>query len=384
MIRTPAAQPQPHGDCAAPAAFFGGAQKAGYHNLSAPFARTTGDCMWVECRMVWKGMAEPLLDRQSFDRTSVDERAEMGSADGMCAYESRRRLLTLSVAGVEDLRRAGMRAGKGPEGFCSDFQICLPYRGIFVWHVGHDDVVGDANQVVACRPGESFRMSGPLPDGYAELIITPDREVLSELANGNGQPLSDHQLFRRRAWRASPTLQARRTRFLHWACSSAPADPLEAAELLLALLRSALDDGERPRPPHAPSTARLIRRTKEFLEGRLSEPVRLDEVAREVGASPAYLTDLFRRVEGVSLHKYLTHLRLARALVELPHAADLTGLALSLGFSSHSHFSFAFRRAFGSTPSQFREHTRRASTPKPPAPIPERKNSTARRQTLSP
>jgi AraC-like DNA-binding protein len=289
----------------------------------------------------------------------------MCAGDGMCEFESRTRLVTLSIACVEDLRRSGVRAGKGPEGFCSDFQICLPYRGIFVWHVGGEDVVGDANQVVACRPGESFHMSGPLPDGYAEMIVTPDLEVLSELAKVNGQPLGDHRLFRRRSWRASPRLQDLRTRFLHWACGSSQLDALQAAELVLCLLRSALDDGERRRQPDAPSTARLIRRTKEFLEGRLSDPVRLVEIAREVGASPAYLTDLFRRVEGVSLHRYLTQLRLARALVELPYAADLTALALSLGFSSHSHFSYAFRRAFGSTPSQFRDSTRRATIPAP-------------------
>jgi AraC-like DNA-binding protein len=53
-------------------------------------------------------------------------------------------------------------------------------------------------------------------------------------------------------------------------------------------------------------------------------------------------------------------LRLARALIELPHANDLTQLALDLGFSSHSHFAASFRRAFGSTPSAFRESTCRA------------------------
>ena len=287
------------------------------------------------------------------------------SGDGMSEFESRTRLMTLSIACVEDLRRSGVRAGKGPVGFCSDFQICLPYRGLFVWHVGGDDVVGDANQVVACRPGECFRMSGPLPDGYAEMIITPDLDVLSELAKVKGQPLGEHRLFKRRSWRAGQRLQDLRTRFLHWACGSSHADALEAAELVLFLLRSALDDGEPCRQSNAPSTARLIRRTKELLEGRMSDPVRLVDIAREVGASPAYLTDLFRRVEGVSLHRYLTQLRLARALVELPHAADLTALALSLGFSSHSHFSFAFRRAFGSTPSQFRDNTRMAAVPVP-------------------
>ena len=51
-------------------------------------------------------------------------------------------------------------------------------------------------------------------------------------------------------------------------------------------------------------------------------------------------------------------LRLGRALVELPNATDLTTLAFDLGFSSHSHFAAAFRRAFGCTPSHFRESTR--------------------------
>ena len=103
----------------------------------------------------------------------------------------------------------------------------------------------------------------------------------------------------------------------------------------------------------------MIGRTKQYLDAHLSERLRLVDVARGVGASPAYLTDVFRRVEGVPLHAYLMQLRLARALVELPHASDLTTLALALGFSSHSHFTAVFRRAFGCTPSRFRESARR-------------------------
>lgn len=131
-----------------------------------------------------------------------------------------------------------------------------------------------------------------------------------------------------------------------------------AEEHTLRLLRWALaPDGTGGEP--GPRTRRLIAQTKAFLEAHLAEPVRLADVARAVGASPAYLTDVFRRVEGVPLHRYLTQLRLARALVELPHASDLTTLALSLGFSSHSHFTAAFRRAFNCTPSSFRESSRK-------------------------
>jgi AraC-like DNA-binding protein len=106
------------------------------------------------------------------------------------------------------------------------------------------------------------------------------------------------------------------------------------------------------------STKRLVRCAKALVEAHLSAPLRLPDIARALGVSPAYLTNVFRRVEGVPLHRYVIQLRLARALAELPHADDLTMLALDLGFSSHSHFTWAFRRAFGCTPSEFRQKGR--------------------------
>lgn len=309
-------------------------------------------------------MIEALLNERAGGWPASGSRNGAVPAAGvMCECESRAPLLKVSVGLVEDLRRAGMRPGKGPEAFCAEFQICLPYRGVFVWHVGGDDVVGDANQVVFVRGGEEFCMSGPLPDGYAELIVTPDVEVLSEIAHTPSQPLFRHPLFRRRSWSADPRVQSFRARFLHWARGSSRRDGLEGEEGVLALLRLVFEQTGARETPGTPNTARLIRRAKEFLEANASRRILLADVAGAVGASPAYLTDLFRRVEGVSLHQYLTRLRLARALDELPHAGDITALALELGFSSHSHFSFVFRRTFGCTPSQFRETAGRLAHP---------------------
>jgi AraC-like DNA-binding protein len=278
--------------------------------------------------------------------------------------ECRVRILNLSIGLVENLSSDGAPGQRSGEEFSAQFQVCLPYRGLFVWHVGRHDVVGDANQVLFVTGGESYRLSRPLSGGYGELIVTPDVGALSELAHTTRARLSGHPLFARRCFRANPRLQSFRARFLHWATTSASeADDLEAEERVLTLLRAALrDDGGRC-AACGPTTARLIRRTKEFLEAQLSSPIRLMDVGNAVGASPAYLTDVFRRIEGIPLHRYLTQSRLARALVELPHAADLTALALEVGFSSHSHFSAAFRRAFGCTPSRFRETTRPRARP---------------------
>jgi AraC-like DNA-binding protein len=71
-----------------------------------------------------------------------------------------------------------------------------------------------------------------------------------------------------------------------------------------------------------------------------------------------YLTQLFRQVEGMPLYRYQLRLRLARALDMLGRCDDLTTLSLDLGFSSHSHFTAAFRQAYGRTPADFQRSVR--------------------------
>jgi AraC family transcriptional regulator len=270
---------------------------------------------------------------------------------------SRSRMSLSSIALVENLRVEGDRAGKSPASFSPDFQVCLPYRGLFVWHVSQDDVVGDANQVLFVSSGESFSLSKPVAGGFGELIITPDAALLAELA-GVHDSLSAHPLFKRRSRRLDAGAQELRTRFLYL-ITRGELDRLSADECIVGLLRAALkaDAANGGRPGRA--TRRLILRTKEFLEAHMTACISLADVARHAGASPAYLTDVFRRAEGAPLHRYLVQLRLARALVDLPGTSDITSLALALGFSSHSHFTAAFRRAFGSTPSQCRESLRK-------------------------
>lgn len=279
---------------------------------------------------------------------------DVGPSDA-ASSSSRTCLFDLSVGLVEDVR-ASVPRGTDAAGYSPDFQLALPYRGFFVWHVGRDEVVGDANQALFVTGGEEYRLSHPLPGGYAELIITPSESIVSELAEANGVR-RPHALFRRRSRRLSPRLQSFRARLLAWPKEPATAESIAAEELVLSLLRTPFDE-HRPVEVPAPSTQRLMRRTKAFLEAELAKPLRLTDIGRAVGASPLYLTQVFRALEGVPLHQYLTQLRLARALAELPHADDLTQLALNVGFSSHSHFTARFRRAFGTTPSAFRRTSR--------------------------
>ena len=270
---------------------------------------------------------------------------------------SRTTLLQNGFGLVESLRVAGPRTPKPKEGYSPDFQVCLPYHGAFVWHVGGDDVVADPNRVLFVAGGEGFRLSQPVHGGYAELIVTMHPTLLAEILGIAERQLPTHPLFHERSRSADLRLQRLGAECLHRSAREGW-EGLAGEEWLVAFLRSSL-----AAPPVdatiSSATTRLLGRAKEYLAAHVSAPIRLSHVARAVGTSPAYLTTIFSRVEGAPLHRYLVQLRLARALIEVPHADDLTALALELGFSSHSHFTAAFRRAFGCTPSRFRESMRR-------------------------
>jgi len=63
---------------------------------------------------------------------------------------------------------------------------------------------------------------------------------------------------------------------------------------------------------------------------------------------------VFRAVTGLTISGYRTQLRVRAALERVLAGDDLTATALSLGFDSHSHFTYAFRRTFGGPPSTLR------------------------------
>jgi AraC-like DNA-binding protein len=153
-----------------------------------------------------------------------------------------------------------------------------------------------------------------------------------------------------------------RTLARHVVASRAAVEILAVEETVLGLLsrvvRAALDLPEREVPVQRGHWD-LAMRVKEILGRCFHETRSLDELSREAGCSPFYLARVFRRVDGRSIHQYRLQLRLARSLERVATRTDLRQVAQSLGFSSHSHFTAAFRRAFGISPSEFR---RRAST----------------------
>lgn len=121
----------------------------------------------------------------------------------------------------------------------------------------------------------------------------------------------------------------------------------------------AAEDANKPQRGTAAQQA-LVATAKQYIARRPRERVRLVDVGQALGVSPVYVTDVFRQVEGVPFYQYVLRKRLEQAIRLLPgYPSDLSTLAQELDFSSHSHFTTAFRRAFGCTPTVFRDRARR-------------------------
>jgi AraC-like DNA-binding protein len=265
----------------------------------------------------------------------------------------RKLLLETPRVTVYDVICDGCPVQEGDEEFVDRTRLVFPYRGTFVRRVGSDSAVAEANQVLFFNAGETHWISHPVPGGDACLVIAVSEPLLSELAPRQLVSNSPSLAFREQRLRIDPRAQILlallRHSLLLGRCSTREA---ESAALTLCMRSFG------PRTTHpAGSTASkrsLANRAKLVLASDLGRRWTLAEIADEVYASPVYLTQVFQQVEGLPLSRYQRRLRLARALALLPEYDDLTQLGLDLGFSSHSHFTSAFRETFGRTPSEMR------------------------------
>jgi AraC family transcriptional regulator len=254
---------------------------------------------------------------------------------------------------VKDTYCQGTCKHQSAEECTTTTQLIFPYRGVYVRHVGQDQVVAEANQVLFFNAWQGYRVGHPVAGGDANLTLLICESQLRELAPVDYVEPGAALAFRPHRLRIDARAQSL-VALLRYSLLQKIAEPLEAESLALTMVQRAL--GPRTSHPAGATVGRqrLVDRAKLVLASDLSRRWTLAEIGAEVRVSPVYLTQVFQQVEGIPLYRYHLRLRLARALDLLAQCDDLTVLSLDLGFSSHSHFSAAFRQAYGRTPSEFR------------------------------
>ena len=266
-------------------------------------------------------------------------------------------LLETGTVAVRDVRCSGKCRHRSPSECATTTHLVFPYRGAFMRHVGRTETVAEANQLVFFNQDEEYEISHPVDGGDACLSIAIDQQLLQELAPVDQLDARAGVVFRHSYRGIDPRAQSL-VALLRHGLSRGGIETLEAETLAFTLIRRAL--GERT--SHVRSTTygrlKLADRTKLLLAADPGRRWTLAAIAAEVGVSPVYLTQVFAQAEGIPLYRYQLRLRMARALDMIARYDDLTMLALDLGFSSHSHFTAAFRRHYGRSPGEFQRAVR--------------------------
>jgi AraC family transcriptional regulator len=93
----------------------------------------------------------------------------------------------------------------------------------------------------------------------------------------------------------------------------------------------------------------------EFMQANYMKPLTLADLAREARVSERRFGSIFKRAVGLSPHQFLIRLRM-RAAASMLSGTDMSvsEVAAACGFYSLAHFSDAFARHFGRSPSRYR------------------------------
>jgi AraC family transcriptional regulator len=98
-----------------------------------------------------------------------------------------------------------------------------------------------------------------------------------------------------------------------------------------------------------------IQRVKVFVEQRLSESIRIEDLSVAVRLSKPHFSRIFKRSFGESPHVYLVHRRVCRAQhLMLTTDIGLSELAVACGFSDQAHLCRIFRKTAGQSPAAWR------------------------------
>lgn len=102
----------------------------------------------------------------------------------------------------------------------------------------------------------------------------------------------------------------------------------------------------------SPEIAAIIQEGLDWIENHLEETITPEMLSRSAGFSLYHYCRIFRAATGRSVMAYVTGRRLLHALHRISEGDSMTDAAMAFGFDSYAGFFKAFRRVFGTSPTE--------------------------------
>lgn len=127
-------------------------------------------------------------------------------------------------------------------------------------------------------------------------------------------------------------------------------------ELRRWFLKTLEDNSRRIACKQQMKTDSIVERAQKYIDTHFNKDLSLEEMAREVGISPYYLSKLFKENTGIGYIEYTTKLRIEYAKKELSLSGkSIKEICRDAGYQDPNYFSRIFKKWTGMTPTEFRE-----------------------------
>ena len=243
------------------------------------------------------------------------------------------------------------------------YTIAFPRSAVWIQPEGHRPFVADPGVVTIYNLGQRYVRLPLSAEGDRCDWFSVSRETAHAIAAGLVPDTDPARPFPVSFARTTGAAYYRQRR-LFARIVGGGMDPFEVEQEVVLLIGTVLEAALGCGPKHAGARSRRNHDVAEHARAELArnplERHSIREIAQRVGVSPFHLCRVFRRYTGMTQHHYLLELR-TRLALERFGAGDtsLSRLALELGFSSHSHFTAAFRARLGFPPSRARRELSR-------------------------
>lgn len=99
----------------------------------------------------------------------------------------------------------------------------------------------------------------------------------------------------------------------------------------------------------------VVLKTINYIENNLTSSLSLNEIAEHVGLDAFYLSHLFSKEVGTTIHKYVIKKRLSLAKKKLDEGFNVKEIIHQIGFRDESHFIQTFKKEYKLTPNKYKQ-----------------------------
>jgi AraC family transcriptional regulator len=125
-------------------------------------------------------------------------------------------------------------------------------------------------------------------------------------------------------------------------------------EIAISILRELRSNMPIEHEPREYSARKEINLAIDYLWENANREFSLDKLSKIANLSPYYFVRLFKNNTGKKPYEYYMDIKIKKSIDYLKAGNhSITDVSFILGFSSHSHFSYIFKKKVGMTPSEY-------------------------------